>query len=142
MTSLHVGDTAADIGAILGAILALLTLVALLWTWTGGLRRWRARRARQRSTEEFLVRFQRSWEGSPSAPGFPPRAGWPETILARLEEMGRSVSDAEVAAGRAMRRALHCAHQLTWLMGRVRDLERRAGIAEEQCPPYVEDERG
>lgn len=132
---MYAADTARDAGYILGAIIAALTLIAMLWAWSGGLRRWRERRERHKALEEFWDRFRESWEGRPAAPGFEHQPGWPENILSRLEQMADSVQRADQNALRAMRRGLRNEHFIAWLVRRLHAIETHLDIPHEEPPP-------
>ena len=50
---MNISDASADVAAVFAAMLTVLTAIALLWTWFGGLAWWRRRRARRKRLDGF-----------------------------------------------------------------------------------------
>jgi hypothetical protein len=97
-----------DTGQWAGVITAILALLALLWTMTGGRRWWADRKAQQ----AFWRQFREDWAGEDARDGVPARPG----VMARLADISADGIHLSERVRKLERDLLKIRSQVTYLL--------------------------
>lgn len=104
----EVPEPISDLGSMSGAAAAVLGLLALIWTTTGGRRWWAERKARK----AFQIQFREDWLGEPARDGVPARPG----VMARLQDVANDWESLSIKVKKIERDLLKVRSEVTFLM--------------------------